>query len=169
MISSSLVYVFVWTERSVFASCPHEFAGCTEEVPLSVTAGESAMFNATVIHTPGGSCDFMQDITSIKLRKINEQFGVSNMLLFSCDTYQGAVCVINNHRLSLNRGRDPGLEFVFSLNNTVHNSDAGLYEVTVEGTNPVTNSLSTLTKRFRLEVTPGEKLLQYMIWTSKVC
>ena len=143
----------------MFASCPHEFAGCSEEVPLSVTAGESAVFNAAVIHTPGGSCDFMQEITRIVLTKIDERFGFDNVQLFSCLTRQGETCVVNDGRVSLGRGNDPGFEFIFTLANTNDDSDSSLYEVTVEGRHPATNSLTTLKKKFRLQVNPGEKLL----------
>ena len=136
----------------MFASCPSEFDGCTgDPVPLSVTIGSSVIFNATVIHTPGGSCGFKQQVTRVTLKKVNQDFGVSNELLLSCATSQTTTC--SRGRVLLNRGRDSGseLDFVFTLSNVRHDNDPGLYEVTVEGTHPATGSLTTITKRFQLE------------------
>ena len=141
------------SERSVFASCPREFAGCTGEVPLSVTGGDSIQFNATVVYTPGGSCDFVQPVTRIELVKIG---GVSDVLLYACDTGEGAECLINDSRVTLARGSRLGLQFVFTLSNTVHNNDSGLYEVIVRGTNPADGSNTELKKRFQLQVDPGK-------------
>ena len=151
-----------YSERSVFASCPHEFGGCTEEVPLSVVGGESIQFNATVIYTPGGSCDFVQPVTRIELVKIGEVFGVNNALLYACDTEVGAVCRINDNRVTLARGNRPGLQFVFTLSNTVYSNDSGLYEVIVMGTNPADGSNTELNKRFRLQVDQGE--VSILLW-----
>ena len=133
----------------MFASCPLDSDGCAGD-PVSLTAvkGRSVEFDATVIHTPGGSCGFVQEITRVNLMKINEQFGVDDVQLLSCPISQTTLC--SNGRVSLDRGRDPGHEFVFTLSNTVDN-DTGLYEVVVEGRHPSTSSLTQLRKRFRLE------------------
>ena len=133
----------------MFASCPQDVSGCSIEVPLSTITGDSATFDASVTYTPGGSCDFKQAITRIKLTKINEQLNLPNTLLFTCTTNQGATCIVNDNRLSLNRGN--GLDFIFTLSNAVHD-DSGLYEVVVEGTHPATSSLITIKKSFRLNI-----------------
>ena len=140
------------TERAVFSSCPQEYSGCSKEVPLSVTSGNPATFNASITYTPGGSCDFKQVITRIKLLKKSNDPS-QNLLLFSCRTDQGAACVNNDaDRLSLNKGN--GLDFVFTLSNTYQN-DSGEYEVVVEGTHPATSSLITIKKTFHLNIAPG--------------
>ena len=142
--------------RVVFASCPNMFAGCSEEVPISVTAGDSAMFNSTIVFTPGGSCDFVQSVTRIELVRLSEMFGVSDVLLHACNTAEGAECVTNNNRVTLSRGNRLGLQFVFTLHNTIQYSDSGLYEVTVRGINPADGSSTVLKKTFRLQVSPGK-------------
>ena len=82
--------------------------------------------------------------------KINyERSNWPNSLLFTCNTNQGATCVKNNDRLSLNRG--DGLDFIFTLSN-VRQSDTGLYEAVVEGTHPATSSLITIKKSFHLDI-----------------
>ena len=136
-----------FVERAVFASCPQEYSGCSKEVPLSITLGNSAIFNASITYTPGGSCDFKQTITRIKLTKINEHSNFPNILLFTCSTDQGAVCVMNDDRVSLSRG--DSLEFMFTLSNTSQD-DSGVYEVVVEGTHPATSSLITIKRSFHL-------------------
>ena len=133
----------------MFASCPIDLNGCTgDPVSLSVIEGESAKFNATVIHTPGGSCGIRQEITRVRLMKINERFGVDDVQLLSCPT-ERTLC--SDGRVSLDRGRDPGFEFVFTLSNAV-DGDAGLYEVIVEGRHPSGGSTTQLRKRFNLDV-----------------
>ena len=127
----------------MFTSCPQEYSGCSKEVPLSVTSGNPAIFNASITHTPGGSCDFKQAMTRIKLTKINTNS--SDKLLFTCRTNQGASCVIKDNRVSLVRGN--GLDFIFTLSNTCQN-DSGVYEAVVEGTHPATSSLTTIKKNF---------------------
>ena len=118
--------------------------------------GNPATFNASITYTPGGSCDFKQEITRIKFLKINNESS-RDLLLFSCSTNQGQACVINDDRLSLNRGN--GLNFVFTLSNT-HQSDSGVYEVVIEGTHPATSSLITIKKRFHLNIGPGKSIIQ---------
>ena len=134
----------------MFASCPSEYDGCTEVTQLIVFAGDSAKFNASVMYTPGGSCDFQQEIIRVNLRKINDQFGVPVELLFSCNTDEGAVCTINNPRVSWSRGRDPrpGLEFNFILSNITLNIDTSIYEVIVMTTDPRTGIITELKKTF---------------------
>ena len=133
--------------NAVFASCP---LGCSgDPIPLSVASGGNVSFNATVIHTPGGNCGFKQEVSRVILRKIQFETGSSELLL-SCATSQTAC---SRGRVSLNRDGDSRseLSFDFALSNTVHDSDSGLYEVIVEGTHPVTGSLTTITKQFQLE------------------
>ena len=134
----------------MFTSCPQEYSGCSKEVPLSVILGNSAIFNASITYTPGGSCDFKQAITRIKLRKINnEQSNLPSTLLLTCRTDQGAACVINDERLSLDKG--DGLDFILVLSNS-HQNDSGIYEVVVEGTHPATSSLITVKKIFHVDI-----------------
>ena len=100
---------FYHTERAAFASCPQEYSGCSKEVPLSVASGNPAIFDASITYTPGGSCNFKQEITRVKLTKINGQSNLPNTLLFTCHTDHGAPCLINDNRLSLSRG--DGLDY----------------------------------------------------------
>ena len=136
----------------MFASCPHEITGCREDVQLSVAEGESVTFNATVIHTPGRNCDLLQEVRSIKLEKID----IDNELLYSCHVHQDAPCVVNDGRVSLSRGADSGLDFVFKLTNATKNSDVSPYEVVIEVKHPATHTLTTLKKRFHLHVNTGD-------------
>ena len=142
--------------RAVFSSCPLGCAG--DSVLLSVIERESAKFNATITHTPGGSCGFKQEITRVLLMKINDQFGVDDEQLLSCPTSQTTLC--SNSKVSLDRGRDPGYEFVFTLSNAV-DDDAGPYEVIVEVKHPSTGSITQLKKRFNLNI--NGKRLDYVI------
>ena len=145
----------------MFASCP---LGCTgDPIPLSVTSGGNVSFNATVIYTPGGNCGFKQEVSRIRLRKL--QFGiVSNAeLLLSCATSQTTGC--SRGRVILNRDSDSSsseLNFNFILSNAHPESDSGLYEVIVEGTHPATGSFTTITKKFQLEGT----ILCYLLPSS---
>ena len=148
----------------MFASCPQEYSGCSKEVPLSITSGSPATFNGSITYTPGGSCDFKQTITRIKLSKINEQSNLPNTLLFSCGTNKGATCFINDDRLSLDRGN--GLDFIFTLSNA-RQEDFGVYEVLVEGNHPATSSLITIKKSIHLNagkahlVMPTQSAINY--------
>ena len=142
--------------NAVFASCP---LGCSgDPIPLSVASGGNVSFNATVIHTPGGSCGFKQEVSRVILRKIQSETGNSELLL-SCATSQTAC---SRGRVSLNKDDNlkSELSFNFTLSNTIYDNDSGLYEVIVEGTHPVTGSLTTITKRFQLEGNFISNLLQ---------
>lgn len=138
----------------MFESCPSEYNGCAGSTQLSVTAGESAVFNAPVMYTPGGSCDFQQELDRVMLWKINDRFGVNNDLLFSCGTADRAVCTINDPRVSWSRGNKPGLQFSFMINST-RLADNSSYRVIVLGRHP--QGVETeLIKNFYLQVNPGE-------------
>ena len=150
---------FFHAERPVFTSCPQEYSGCSKEVPLSVTLGNPAIFDASITYTPGGSCNFKQAITRVKLTKINGQSNLPNTLLFTCRTDQGASCLVNDNRLSLSRG--DGLDYIFTLSNASQ-EDAGIYEVVVEGPHPETGSLITIKKSFHLIIIGILKLLKLL-------
>ena len=140
----------------MFASCPHELDGCTEEVSLSVTAGESVVFNSTVVYTPGGSCDFRQEVTEIRLSKrISE---TENVLLYSCETNSQEACQTQpDRRVSLDRGSGASLNFIFTLSDTIHSNDSGRYDVIVYKNDPrvQSGSFTTITKTFLVHVNPG--------------
>ena len=139
----------------MFESCPSEYDGCTETTQLSVTAGESAVFDASIMYTPGGSCiDSQQMLDRVMLWRVNSLFGDTNDLIFSCRTDDEAGCG-ENGRVSLSRGNKPGLEFQFSLRNTQVN-DSSSYRVEVRGSHPQTGVTTELTKNFNLRVDPGE-------------
>ena len=132
----------------MFASCVLDSSGCTASpTQLSVIAGGSVNFNATITHIPGGSCGFVQEITRVQLTKINEAFSTDNQLLLSCPT-SSSTC--SSGRVSLDRGRDPGIEFVFTLSDANAN-DTGTYEVAVEVLHPSTGSQPSIRKRFYLK------------------
>ena len=147
---------FLYTARAGFASCPQEYSGCSKEVPLSVTLGDPAIFDASITYTPGGSCDFKQAINRVAFTKINGKSNLPNTLLFTCRTDQGASCLINDNRLSLSRG--DGLDYNFILSNATQ-EDAGVYEVVVEGTHPAIGSLITFKRNFHLNIIGIQKLL----------
>ena len=56
----------------------------------------------------------------------------------------------HNGRVSLDRGNDPGLEFMFMLTDAV--ADTSLYKVMVAVRDPRTSSDTALSKTFRLEI-----------------
>ncbi len=143
------------TERAVFESCPSEDDGCSESTQLSVTAGESKVFDASIVYTPGGSCDFQQMLDRVMLWRINTAFGMNNRLLFSCSITVGTECTINDSRVTLNRGDRPGLGFRFTLSD-IQVNDSSSYQVIVLGRHPGTGTETRLTKNFDLQVDPGE-------------
>ena len=138
--------------RAVFASCPQagSSASCaSNSTSLFVEDGGDVSFDATVIHTHGGSCSFRQEIRYIRLKKLNLTFGNDDLLL-SCDTSLDQTC--GNSRVSLSRGKKPGYEFVFMLTGA-NITDSGTYKVEVEVRHPMSNSDSSITKMFHLNVT----------------
>ena len=144
-----IIIFFLHLDRVVFASCPQEYSGCYKETSLSSTTGNNVIFNASIIYTNDGNCNFKQLITRIKLTKITEKSNFRNTLLFTCRTEHGARCVINDRRISMSRGN--GLDFAFTLSNATVD-DSGAYEVVVEGNHPATGSLITIKKSFQLNV-----------------
>ena len=63
--------------RAVFASCPlGTLASCASDpTSLSVYNGGSVHFDAIVVHTPGGSCGFRQEINIYSsTKKLNPEF-----------------------------------------------------------------------------------------------
>ena len=134
--------------RATFASCPNHFDHCPGNVSLSVEEGGSVSFDAIVTHTPGGSCGFRQEITTVQLMKLNPEFGIPDEPLLSCDT---SMVTCSNSRVSLSRGNDPGYEFVFTLNNVSLDRDGGMYRVDVHVTHPATNTFDQIMKNFDLQ------------------
>ena len=136
----------------MFASCPHNFTGCTgDPTHLEVMSNRGINFNASITHIPGGSCGFVQEITHVQLMKINEAFPANNPPLLSCSISQEPL-MCSEGRVSLYRGGKMGLEFIFTLS-SVNISDAGLYEVAVEVVNPSSGGRSRITKQYQLEGT----------------
>ena len=141
----------------MFASCPNDTDGCSGETMLTTTAGGSVDFNATVMYAPGGSCDFQQEISDISLTKINETFGGSETVFYNCPTGEGEMCTTEqSDRVTLDRGNRPGLNFIFTLSDTIYGNDSGLYQVNVSRVDPVTTTKTMFTKQFRLRVDQGE-------------
>ena len=142
--------------RAVFASCPRELMGCTENETLCVPAdGGSVSFDATVTHIHGGSCGFLQNIDLIKLRKLNEtteQFKP----LFICKSEYNWQCMPSSTRsreslnLNLTRG-STGFEFTLTLFN-VTTDNVGMYKVIVEKSRPSSGGTEYLKKIFHLFV-----------------
>ena len=150
----TLCYFLLGLGQAVFASCPRHFDGCIgDPVPLTVEEGGNVKFNATVIHTPGGSCGFQQEIKNVQLMKINPKYGVDDEQLLFCDTESTMTC--SNSRVSLSRGNDPGFEFVFTLSRA-NISDSGIYEVRVETKHPSSSSDESISKRFHLNISPTQ-------------
>ena len=128
----------------MFASCPQEFKGCTENETISVPAdGGSVSFNATVTHIHGGNCGYLQNIEFVKLRKLNETTRTFE-LLFICKFMDGGPCRPINFNLNLSRERS-GFEFILTLFNVMADS-IGTYEVIVEKKHPRDDSIEKLCK-----------------------
>ena len=133
--------------RAVFASCPP--GGCANNpTSLSVEDGGSVNFDASVIHTPGGSCDFRQEIDTVQLTRLNPVFGVDDDQLLSCATSEVSC---GNSKASLSRGNDPGYEFVFTLNNASLERDNRTFRVSVHLMHPATASTEQIVKDFVLQ------------------
>ena len=152
------------TARAVFASCPHNITGCTRDEALSVRAGENITFNATVTHMSGGSCGFKQRVKCIELMKINDINDMQS--LSSCDFGLGqeAPCNNVNNRVSLSGGRDPRYDFVFTLSNSIHSdteSDSGLYQVSIRGKHPATDSHTEVTKTFHVTISGEYTIVKF--------
>ena len=146
----------------MFASCPSDFGDCTgDPTPLSIQEGRSVSFNATVVHTEGGSCGFLQRVERVQLVKIDPRFGVDDEVLLTCTIDESSLTPCQSGRVSLNRGNDPGLEFTFTLTDAVADEDSSLYRVTVATRHPTTGAISLLRKTFRLEV--GKTLNSYRL------
>ena len=143
--------------RAIFASCPPgSSATCASN--LSVVDGDDASFDATIIHTPGGSCRFQQEIMYVRLKKLNPEFYIDDEVLLYCDTSSENLMPCGNSRVSLSRGNDPGYEFVFTLTGA-NVSDFGMYKVEVEVRHPRTGSNDKIIKMFHLNVTARSRPL----------
>lgn len=138
--------------RAIFASCPPAGLDSCATIPtsLSVKEGGNVGFDATVVHTPGGSCGFQQKIRDVRLTKINREFGVDDEPLLFCEINRDSPC--GNDRVSLSRGNDPGYEFMFTLSGA-SSSDSGMYKVMVGLKHPRTGSGNSITKMFHLNIT----------------
>ena len=133
--------------RAVFASC--QPGSCANNpTSLSVEEGGSVSFDATVIHTPGGSCGFRQPIDTVKLTRLEPVFGVPDYQLLSCRTSEVSC---GNSNVSLSRGNDPGYEFVFTLNNASLERDNRTFQVSVHLMHPGTGSTEQIEKDFVLQ------------------
>ena len=135
--------------KAVFASCPNGFT-CTKNETLTLPAnGRSVRFNATVIHVNGGSCGYLQDISLIKLRKINKTTGERIKYMYICRLDEGTCHPNEENSVTLSKGSS-GFEFVLTLFNVSANS-IGTYEVIVETGHPGTGlNIVQLTKRYHV-------------------
>ena len=119
---------------------------------MSVEDGGSVEFEARVAFIQGGSCRLRQVIERVKLEKINRLNGVPNEEILSCTISEAhRTSCRGMSRASLDRGNEPGFEFVLTLNDVSHERDAGQYRVTVEVRHPRTNTLRKIKKEFSLE------------------
>ena len=127
---------------------------CNGSTQLSVEDGGSVEFDARVVFVQAGSCGFRQTIVSVALEKINPRYGVSDEIILSCaiSESRGTTCTTPS-RASLDRGNEPGFEFVFTLNDVSLSRDAGSYRVTVHVLHPRGSSAEEITKEFFLEGT----------------
>ena len=101
--------------------------------------------------------------------KINTQFGVDDESLLICAIGDSLLTPCHNGRVSLSRGNDPGLEFMFMLADAVADMDSSLYKVTVDVRDPRTNIYTALSKTFRLEVGMTIKKLSTKSRSSAHC
>ena len=131
----------------MFASCKNDFDGCPDSVLLAVEEGGEVLFDAIVVHTPGGSCGFQQEITSVQLVKISPELGVPDEWLLSCDKLNDSV-TCSNSRVSLSRGNDLAYEFIFTIHSFSPSRDAGIYQVVVGVVHPATGAHGQITKQF---------------------
>ena len=142
--------------RAVFASCLPSGCNSNSSAQLSVEDGGSVQFEAGVAFVQGGSCGFRQVIYRVTLEKINRQHGVADERILSCaiSQFQETIATCSGtSRASLDRGNEPGFEFVFTLNDVAHERDAGQYRVTVEVRHPRTNLHDRITNEFSLKGT----------------
>ncbi len=116
----------------------------TETLALPANGG-SVSFNATVIYTSGGSCNYRQKLNWIKVRKINDstrtcKFNASSGSLLLCDpNMENLVTLSIGHSQS---------EFILTL----FNLTTGIYEVIVDLSHPNNGEYyPPLRKKFHLE------------------
>ena len=124
----------MYAARAVFASCPSSYDGCSDPENISVIAGESVHFNASIVQIPGGRCGFTQTI---------------RLALESCN---GSNCI----PLISARVSQSSAEGLFVLSNSTI-EDSGVYQVVAIGTNPQNGGEDTsITKIFTVTVIRGE-------------
>lgn len=125
----------MYAARAVFASCPSSYDGCSDPENISVIAGESVHFNASIVQIPGGRCGFTQTI---------------RLVLESCN---GSNCIPFTESARVSQSSAEGL-FVLS-NSTIE--DSGVYQVVAIGTNPQNGGQDTsIAKIFTVTVIRGE-------------
>ena len=161
------ILISVFLGRAVFVSCLPS-GSCNGREQLSVEDGGSVEFDVRVVFVQAGSCGFRQTINRVTLVKINPRHGVSDEIILSCaiSESQGTTCTTPS-RASLDRGNDPGFEFVFTLNDVSLERDAGSYRVTVDVLHVRGNSAEKITKEFFLEgtITTSHWLKQEFVCT----
>ena len=150
--SSYIIIMFTYyvccIGKAVFASCPHELK-CTKNESLTLPAnGGSVRFNATVTYIPGGSCGYLQNLTLIKLKKINKTTGKKIKLMCTYRFNEGSCRPNEENSVTLSRGSS-GFEFVLTLFNVSADS-IGTYEVIVETEHPGAGDKIYLTKRYHV-------------------
>ena len=129
----------MYQARAVFASCPSSYDGCSDPENISITAGESIHFNASIVHTQGGNCGFTQTISSLMLKHCEDINCIS-----------GSTSLTTNARVSLSTER------VFILSNSTI-EDSGVYQVVAISTNPQNGGQDTsIAKIFTVTVMRGE-------------
>ena len=149
MIIIIILYYIDYIGRAAFASEENE----TLDVPTN--GGGSVNFNATVIYSSGGSCNYQQTLILIRLRKINETTGETLNSIITC-RFDGDChwpCHQPSHldkKISANLSRgDSGSEFGLTLFNITADS-VGTYEVIVESSHPGKGDNLNLVKKFHL-------------------
>lgn len=98
-----------------------------------------------MIYKPGGICNYRQNLTLIKLRKINE---TTKKVLINCNFNDQPCYIADETSVNLSRG-DSGFEFGLTLFNVTADS-IGTYEVIVESLHPGSGNHLTLIKEFHL-------------------
>ena len=124
----------MYPARAVFASCPSSYDGCSDPENISVTAGESIYFNASIVYTQGGSCGFIQTISSLMLKRCED---------------------INCTSGSTSSGVSPSIGRIFILSNSTI-EDSGVYQVVAIVRNPQNGGQTSIAKIFTVTVMRGE-------------
>lgn len=140
----------------MFASCPSELGGCSEEVQVDVNpvAGEIS-FDVSIVYIPGSSCGTNQNLTRIVLNRVSTDTSLFDSNLRPGENWTKSCCNVSLDHHGLDSG-ELGHQLVLTLFNATAN-DSGHYEIMIYGSHTNGNDETTLKKKFYVNILPGKE------------